>query len=171
MKQDFRVLHRGYNVDRYLSRLDLARRIIPDLSVSTDIIVGFPGETEADFQQTLDVVEAARFDQAFMFLFSPRPGTEAALRVDEFVPQEVAQQRFDRLLAVQAEISVELNQALVGKRVEVLAEGPSKKDRAFATTRTRGGRVVHVSGQYAPGSFFEVDIVEAAKHHLFGSPV
>ncbi|NNC40046.1 MAG: tRNA (N6-isopentenyl adenosine(37)-C2)-methylthiotransferase MiaB [Acidimicrobiia bacterium] len=165
------AMHRGYNVDRYLSRLDLARKIIPDLSVSTDIIVGFPGETEADFQQTLDVVEAARFDQAFMFLFSPRPGTEAALRVDEFIPQEVAQQRFDRLLAVQSEISVELNQALVGKRVEVLAEGPSKKDRAFATTRTRGGRVVHVSGEYAPGSFFEVDIVEAAKHHLFGSPV
>ena len=165
------AMHRGYNVDRYLSRLDMARKVIPDLSVSTDIIVGFPGETEADFQQTLDVVEAARFDQAFMFLFSPRPGTDAALRVDEFIPQEVAQERFDRLLVLQSEISVELNQAHVGKRVEVLAEGPSKKDRAVATTRTRGGRVVHVAGEYAPGSFFEVDVIEAAKHHLFGSPV
>jgi tRNA-2-methylthio-N6-dimethylallyladenosine synthase len=165
------AMHRGYNVDRYMSRLDLARQIIPDLSVSTDIIVGFPGETEADFQQTLDVVDEARFDQAFMFLFSPRPGTDAALRVDEFIPQEVAQERFDRLLAVQSEISVELNQAHVGKRVEVLSEGPSKKDRAVATTRTRGGRVVHVVGEYAPGSFFEVDVIEAAKHHLFGSPV
>ena len=165
------AMHRGYNVDRYMSRLDLARKIIPDLSVSTDIIVGFPGETEADFQQTLDVVNEARFDQAFMFLFSPRPGTDAALRVDEFIPQEVAQERFDRLLALQSEISVELNQAHIGKRVEVLAEGPSKKDRAVATTRTRGGRVVHVVGEYAPGSFFEVDVTEAAKHHLFGSPV
>ena len=165
------AMHRGYNVDRYMSRLDLARKIIPDLSVSTDIIVGFPGETEADFQQTLDVVDEARFDQAFMFLFSPRPGTDAALRVDEFIPQEVAQERFDRLLALQSEISVELNQAHIGKRVEVLAEGPSKKDRAVATTRTRGGRVVHVVGEYAPGSFFEVDVIEAAKHHLFGSPV
>jgi tRNA-2-methylthio-N6-dimethylallyladenosine synthase len=165
------AMHRGYNVDRYMSRLDLARRIIPDLAVSTDIIVGFPGETESDFQQTLDVVKEARFDQAFMFLFSPRPGTDAALRVDEFIPQEVAQERFDRLLALQSEISVELNQSHVGKRVEVLAEGPSKKDRAVATTRTRGGRVVHVAGEYSPGSFFEVDVTEAAKHHLFGSLV
>ena len=163
------AMHRGYNVERYMSRLELARRIIPDLTVSTDIIVGFPGETDEDFEMTLDVVREARFDQAFMFLFSPRPGTEAALRVDEFVDQEVAQDRFDRLLEIQSGISVELNQAQLGKRVEVLAEGPSKKDASVATTRTRGGRVVHVAGEFAPGSFFEVDITAAAKHHLLGS--
>ena len=163
-------MHRGYNIERYMSRLELARRIIPDLAVSTDIIVGFPGETEEDFQMTLDVVRAARFDQAFMFQFSPRPGTDAALRVDDFVPAAEARERFERLLELQSEISVERNQAQVGKRVEVLAEGPSKKDSSVATTRTRGGRVVHVAGDFRPGTFFEVEITAAAKHHLLGSP-
>jgi tRNA-2-methylthio-N6-dimethylallyladenosine synthase len=164
-------MHRGYNVERYMDRLELARRLVPDLSVSTDIIVGFPGETEADFQMTLDVVEAARFDQAFMFLFSPRPGTDAAGYVGEFVDAAVAQQRFDRLLELQSRISLERNLAQVGRRVEVLAEGPSKKDPAVATTRTRGGRVVHVNGVFTPGSFFDVEITAAAKHHLVGSPL
>ncbi len=162
-------MHRGYNVERYMSRLELARRIIPDLAVSTDIIVGFPGETEEDFQLTLDVVKEARFDQAFMFQFSPRPGTDAALRVDEFVAAEIAQERFERLLDLQSVISVERNRAQLGKRVEVLAEGPSKKDASIATTRTRGGRVVHIPGDFAPGTFFNVEVTGAAKHHLFGS--
>jgi tRNA-2-methylthio-N6-dimethylallyladenosine synthase len=164
-------MHRGYNVERYMSRLELARRMIPDLAVSTDIIVGFPGETEEDFQMTLDVVGEARFDQAFMFLFSPRPGTDAAQRVDEFVEADVAQDRFDRLLSLQSGISVELNRAQLGSRVEVLAEGPSKKDPTMATTRSRAGRVVHVAGEHAPGTFFEVEITAAAKHHLLGSPI
>ncbi|MDF1595591.1 MAG: tRNA (N6-isopentenyl adenosine(37)-C2)-methylthiotransferase MiaB [Acidimicrobiia bacterium] len=164
-------MHRGYNVERYLSRLELARRIIPDLAVSTDIIVGFPGETEEDFDMTLDVVREARFDQAFMFQFSPRPGTEAALRVDEFVDPAIAQERFNRLLEVQSDNSVALNRAQLGKRVEVLAEGPSKKDRTVATTRTRGGRVVHIAGAYPPGTFLDVEITKAAKHHLIGSPI
>jgi tRNA-2-methylthio-N6-dimethylallyladenosine synthase len=164
-------MHRGYNVERYLSRLEMARRIIPDLAVSTDIIVGFPGETEEDFEMTLDVVREARFDQAFMFQFSPRPGTEAALWVDEFVEPEIAQERFNRLLEVQSENSVALNRAQLGRRVEVLAEGPSKKDRTVATTRTRGGRVVHIAGAYPPGTFLDVKITQAAKHHLIGSPI
>ncbi len=164
-------MHRGYNVERYLSRLEMARRIIPDLAVSTDIIVGFPGETEEDFEMTLDVVREARFDQAFMFQFSPRPGTEAALQVDEFVEPEVAQERFNRLLEVQSENSVALNRAQLGRRVEVLAEGPSKKDRTVATTRTRDGRVVHIPGAYPPGTFLDVEITQAAKHHLIGSPI
>jgi tRNA-2-methylthio-N6-dimethylallyladenosine synthase len=162
-------MHRGYNVERFMSRLEIARSIVPDLTVSTDIIVGFPGETEDDFQGTLDVVGEARFDQAFMFLFSPRPGTEAALAVDDFVDPAVAQDRFDRLLELQSRISVESNREQLGRHFEVLAEGPSKKDPSVATTRTRGGRVVHVPGQFDPGSFFGVEIIGAAKHHLLGS--
>ncbi len=162
-------MHRGYNVERFMSRLEIARSIVPDLTVSTDIIVGFPGETEDDFQGTLDVVGEARFDQAFMFLFSPRPGTEAALAVDDFVDPAVAQDRFDRLLELQSRISVESNREQLGRHFEVLAEGPSKKDPSVATTRTRGGRGVHVPGQVDPGSFFGVEIIGAAKHHLLGS--
>ena len=164
-------MHRGYNVERFMSRLEIARSVVPDLTVSTDIIVGFPGETEDDFQGTLDVVGEARFDQAFMFLFSPRPGTEAALAVDDFVDPAVAQDRFDRLLELQSQISVESNREQLGRHLEVLAEGPSKKDPSVATTRTRGGRVVHVPGQFDPGSFFDVEINAAAKHHLLGSPI
>ena len=164
-------MHRGYNVERFMSRLEIARSVVPDLTVSTDIIVGFPGETEDDFQGTLDVVGEARFDQAFMFLFSPRPGTEAALAVDDFVDPAVAQDRFDRLLELQSQISVESNREQLGRHFEVLAEGPSKKDPSVATTRTRGGRVVHVPGQFDPGSFFDVEVNAAARHHLLGSPI
>ena len=164
-------MHRGYNVERFMSRLEIARSVVPDLTVSTDIIVGFPGETEDDFQGTLDVVGEARFDQAFMFLFSPRPGTEAALAVDEFIDPAVAQDRFDRLLELQSQISVESNREQLGRHFEVLAEGPSKKDPSVATTRTRGGRVVHVPGQFDPGSFFDVEVNAAARHHLLGSPI
>jgi tRNA-2-methylthio-N6-dimethylallyladenosine synthase len=161
-------MHRGYTAEKFLRRLEMARAIVPDLTVSTDIIVGFPGETEEDFQETLRVVEKARFDQAFMFIFSPRPGTAAAEWVDEFVPDEVAKERFARLLELQQRIGMELNQRMVGQVVEVLSEGPSKKDPKVGTTRTRGGKVVHVDGLCEPGVFARVEIVEAHPHHLVG---
>ncbi len=161
-------MHRGYTAERFLRRLEMARRIVPDLAVSTDVIVGFPGETEEDFQATLDVMAEARFDQAFMFLFSPRPGTAAAEMVEEFVPAEVAQARFERLVDLQNRISWERNQRLVGRRLEVLSEGPSKKDPTMATTRTRGGKVVHVPAELAAGTFVDVEITEAGRHHLMG---
>ncbi|MGH8927725.1 MAG: tRNA (N6-isopentenyl adenosine(37)-C2)-methylthiotransferase MiaB [Acidimicrobiia bacterium] len=164
-------MHRGYNVARYRERLAMARRMIPGLAVSTDIIVGFPGETDDDFASTLEVVEEARFDQAFMFIFSPRPGTRAAEMTDRFVPHGVVQERFERLVELQGRISLELNREMVGKQVEVLAEGPSRKDPEVATTRTRGGKLVHVPGVYRPGAFLEVVVGKAAPHHLIGRPV
>jgi tRNA-2-methylthio-N6-dimethylallyladenosine synthase len=139
--------------------------------VSTDIIVGFPGETEEDFAATLALVAEERFDQAFMFIFSPRPGTRAAEMVDRFVPKDVIQERFDRLVALQNQISLELNLALVGQVVEGLAEGPSRKDEDVAATRTRGGKLVHIRGRYRPGTFLEVLVTSAAPHHLIGHPV
>ncbi|MGH8957756.1 MAG: MiaB/RimO family radical SAM methylthiotransferase, partial [Acidimicrobiia bacterium] len=162
------AMHRGYNTKRYWDKLKMARALIPNLSVSTDIIVGFPGETEADFQATLDLVKAACFDQAFMFIFSPRPGTRAALMTDQFVADEVIAERFSRLVAIQNESSLKTNQAMVGGRYEVLTEGPSKKDASVAATRTRGGKLVHIPGSFDSGRLFEADIINAAPHHLVG---
>jgi len=167
--QVLRRMHRGYNRKKYTERLAMAREIIPGLAVSTDIIVGFPGETDDDFDMTLEMVEESRFDQAFMFIFSPRPGTTAASYVDDFVPGEVIQERFGRLVEIQNRISAERNLETVGQIVEVLSEGPSKKKAAVATTRTRTGKLVHVDGEHPSGEFLNVEIISAHPHHLVGS--
>ncbi|HEX6145573.1 MAG TPA: tRNA (N6-isopentenyl adenosine(37)-C2)-methylthiotransferase MiaB [Acidimicrobiia bacterium] len=166
-----RAMHRGYNRRKYLERLGMAREVIPGLAVSTDIIVGFPGETEEDFDLTLEVVEEARFDHAFMFVFSPRPGTAAAELSDQFVHEDVIKDRFARLVEVQNRISGEKNAELVGTTVEVLGEGPSRKVPEIATTRTRTGKVVHVAGEHRAGAFLDVAVEAAYQHHLVGSPV
>ena len=166
-----RAMHRGYNRRKYLERLGMAREVIPGLAVSTDVIVGFPGESEEDFELTLEVVEEARFDHAFMFIFSPRPGTAAAELSEQFVPEDVIKDRFARLVEVQNRISEEKNAEMVGKRVEVLSEGPSRKIPEIATTRTRTGKVVHVAGEHRAGTFLSVVVDAAHQHHLVGSPV
>ncbi len=163
-------MHRGYTRRKYMDRLAMARETIDGLAVSTDVIVGFPGETDGDFEQTMEVVEEARFDQAFMFIFSPRPGTAAASRSEDFVPDDVIQARFARLAETQNRISHELNAGMLGRRVEVLSEGPSKKNPDSATTRTRSGKLVHVEGAHASGTFLDVTVTAAAPHHLIGSP-
>jgi tRNA-2-methylthio-N6-dimethylallyladenosine synthase len=165
------AMHRGYHRRKYLERLAMARSVIPGLAVSTDIIVGFPGETDEDFELTMEVVEESRFEQAFMFIFSPRPGTAAAEMADRFVPDEVIQERFNRLVETQNRISGERNAEMVGATVEVLSEGPSKKNAEVATTRTRTGKVVHVDGRHPSGSFLDVRVESAALHHLLGTPV
>jgi tRNA-2-methylthio-N6-dimethylallyladenosine synthase len=166
-----RAMHRGYNRSKYTERLAMAREMIAGLAVTSDIIVGFPGETEEDFTATLEVMEEARFDQAFMFIFSPRPGTAAAGMTDEFVPHEVITERFARLAELQNRISGERNAELTGSRAEVLSEGPSRKNPDVATTRTRTGKVVHVPGSHPEGTFFEVAIESAHPHHLIGRPI
>ncbi len=165
-----RRMHRGYNRKKYMDRLAMARDVIPGLAVSTDIIVGFPGETEEDFEQTIAVIEEARFDAAFTFIFSPRPGTAAAEMVDDFVDEDVIQDRFARLIEVQNEISLELNAPLVGSSVEVLSEGPSRKRPDVATTRTRTGKVVSVAGVHPAGTFLDAVIESAGHHSLIGRP-
>ncbi len=164
------AMHRGYTSAKFLKRLEMARHVIPDLAVSTDVIVGFPGETEEDFRSTLEVMEQARFDQAFMFLFSQRPGTRAAAMTDRFVPLEVARERFRRLVELQTAISAEQNQRHVGQRMEVMVEGPSKKDPRVATTRTRGNKIAHVAGTFEAGSLMELVIERAMTHYLVGTP-
>ena len=161
------AMHRGYTAQRFLQRLEMMRTIVPDLAASTDVIVGFPGESEEDFQATLDVMARARFDNAYMFQFSPRPGTPAADMEDQ-VPADVVTRRFERLVELQNAITFERNLEQVGKTVEVMVEGPSKRDASVATTRTRGNRIVHVPGDWPAGTLLTVDVTRAAPHYLEG---
>ena len=161
-----RTMRRSYRSDRYLGWLRQIRKGIPEVAISTDIIVGFPGETEEDFSATMRVVEEARFDSAFTFQYSPRPGTRAA-SLDEQVPKDVVQERFDRLVAAQTRIGAERAAAQVGRIVEVLVEGAGK--RAGSTqSRTRTNRIVHLTSAQTTGTFLDARITSAAAHHLMG---
>ncbi len=163
-------MHRGYTAERYMRRLDEARTAIPDLAVSTDIIVGFPGETEADFEQTLEVAAAAEFDFAFTFVFSPRPGTEAATMNDRFVDSAVSAQRFDRLKQVVERSALHKHRGRIGRIEELLIEGPSRKNPGITSGRTRQNKLVHFPSPtpLRPGSYVSVEVVTAAPHHLGG---
>ncbi|MDH3731743.1 MAG: tRNA (N6-isopentenyl adenosine(37)-C2)-methylthiotransferase MiaB [Acidimicrobiia bacterium] len=162
------AMHRGYNAERFLNKLALARDAMPGLAASTDVIVGFPGETDADFEATLDVVATARFDSAYTFKFSPRPGTPAA-EMDGQVAQAVVAERYDRLTELQQRISLERNEEEVGRSHEILVEGPSRKDERMTTGRTRTNKLVHAPGELPAGDLADVVITEAATHHLMGS--
>jgi tRNA-2-methylthio-N6-dimethylallyladenosine synthase len=161
-------MHRGYTAARYLEKLAAARAGIDDLAVTTDIIVGFPGETEADFAATLAVAEAAEYDAAYTFLFSPRPGTEAAAMTDDFVPADVAAERMTRLVEVVDRHALAKHRARVGRVEEVLVEGPSKKDPTVRSGRTAQGKLVHFVGDVPAGAYAEVEITYAAPHWLRG---
>jgi len=164
------LMHRGYTAERYLERLVQARAAVPDLAVSTDIIVGFPGETEADHQRTLEVAAAAEYDYAYTFVFSPREGTEAATMVDQFVDPAVVAERFQRLRVVVEHSALLKHQARVGRVEEVLVEGPSKKDPSVVSGRTRQNKLVHFTPTQPlrVGSYATVEVTSAAPHHLMG---
>jgi len=164
-----RAMRRSYRRERYLQRLEAIRSAIPGVAVSTDVIVGFPGETEADFRDTLRTVERARFDQAYTFRYSPRPATRAAQMPDQVAPEVVAE-RFERLVALQEEISLERSREQVGRTVEALVEGPDRKGRS-TQARTRTNRIVHLPGDLEPGTFVQARIVSAHPHHLMGEVV
>ncbi len=166
-----RAMRRSYRQERYLSIIDDVRARIPEAAITTDIIVGFPGETDDDFEATLDVVRAARFAGAFTFQYSPRPGTPAAA-MDDQVPKAVVQERYERLVALQDDMAWAENKALVGRTVEVLvAQGEGRKDEATArlSGRARDNRLVHFTPGAAvprPGDVVDVEITYAAPHHL-----
>ena len=173
-----RAMRRSYRSEKFLGILARVRAAMPDAAITTDIIVGFPGETEGDFAQTLRVVAAARFASAYTFQYSVRPGTPAADRPDQ-VPQDVVQERYERLDALQERISLEENQAQVGRTVEVLvAEAPGRKDGAAhrLSGRAADNRLVHFalpSGLDAtdtraprPGDLVTLEVTHGAPHHL-----
>ena len=166
-----RGMRRSYRAERYLGIISAVRVAMPDAAITTDIIVGFPGETEADFQATLDVLREARFASAFTFQYSKRPGTPAA-DMDGQVPKEVVQERYDRLLAAVEEITWAENRRRVGSTVEVLvAVGEGRKDGATGrmSGRARDGRLVHFAADGAPvrpGDVVHATVTYAAPHHL-----
>ncbi|ROO58886.1 tRNA-i(6)A37 thiotransferase enzyme MiaB [Micromonospora sp. Llam0] len=175
-----RAMRRSYRADRYLGIIDKVRTAMPDAAITTDIIVGFPGETDADFERTLDVVRAARFSSAFTFQYSKRPGTPAADMPGQ-LPKPVVQERYDRLIACLEEITWAENRRLLGQTVEVLvAVGEGRKDGRTGrlSGRARDGRLVHfdagrLAGRVRPGDLVEVVVSYAAPHHLNadGEPV
>jgi tRNA-2-methylthio-N6-dimethylallyladenosine synthase len=166
-----KAMRRSYRQERYLGIIDRVRAAIPDAAITTDIIVGFPGETEADFEQTMHVVRQARFSGAFTFQYSKRPGTPAAT-MDGQVPKEVVQERYERLVALQEEISWAENTKQLGRTLEVLvAEGEGRKDRAThrLSGRAPDNRLVHFAPGAElprPGDMVTVDVTYAAPHHL-----
>ncbi|HVF33310.1 MAG TPA: tRNA (N6-isopentenyl adenosine(37)-C2)-methylthiotransferase MiaB [Acidimicrobiales bacterium] len=170
------AMHRGYTAERYLRQLAAARSAVPDLAVTTDLIVGFPGESDEDFERTLEVAAEAGFDSAYLFQFSPRPGTEAATMGDRFVPADVVGERFARLKHVIERSALVRHEARVGRTEEVLVEGPSRKDPGVLTGRTRQNKLVHFEATAAApaipvGSFADVRVTTAAPHHLRGELV
>lgn len=167
------AMNRRYTQDRYLELIRDLRAACPQIALSTDVIVGFPGETEEDFQETLKVIDQVGYHQVFTFIYSKREGTPAATFSRE-VPRAVAQDRFDRLLAVVEERALEANLRDVGTQVDVLFEGPSKKDPSMMTGKTPKGQTVHVpvdgaEGAIGPGAILTVRIQEAKTWYLTGS--
>lgn len=165
-----RAMHRGYSKSEYLDLVSYILETVPGASITTDIIVGFPGETEEDFQETLDVVRRVRFDGAFTFIFSPRKGTPAA-KMKGQIPREEKTKRLERLVEVQSEITLERNKAIIGKRVEVLIEERDPKDPHVWRGRTRTNKVALAEAGREPshiGSLVEVEIREAGMWYLRG---
>ena len=166
-------MHRGYTAERYLERLRAARATVPDLAVSTDIIVGFPGETDDDFERTLQVAAEAEYDYAYTFIFSPREGTEAATMADRFVSADVVAERFARLRVVVERSAIRKHEERIGLVEQVIVEGPSKKDPGLLSGRTRQNKLVHFrpGREIRSGSFALVRVTGAAPHHLRGDLV
>nr|MBA2599710.1 tRNA (N6-isopentenyl adenosine(37)-C2)-methylthiotransferase MiaB [Actinomycetota bacterium] len=164
-------MKRAYTRSSYLEKVRMVRAAIPGVAITTDIIVGFPGETEAEFQDTLTLVEEARYDQAFTFQYSPRPMTSAA-DLPDHLPKEVVQERFERLIALQNGFSLESNRRMLGNTFEVLVEGPSKKDPSRASGRTRTNKLVHFLDDGATqGSLRTIRVIAARPHHVEGELV
>jgi tRNA-2-methylthio-N6-dimethylallyladenosine synthase len=163
-----KAMRRTYTRERYLDRVALIREHVPDASLTTDIIVGFPGESEADFDETLEVAEQVGYDSAFTFIFSPRRGTTAAELTEGLIPHPVKVQRMERLLEVVQRRARERSQRFVGRTVEVLVEGPSRTDPERLRGRTRHNKAVNFSGLAVAGELTEVQITAATSQTLSG---
>jgi tRNA-2-methylthio-N6-dimethylallyladenosine synthase len=162
-----KAMRRTYNRERYLNRVAQIRERVPDCALTTDIIVGFPGETEEDFAQTMEVVEEVGYDGAFTFIFSPRRGTEAATLPDQ-VPHPVKRDRMGRLVELVQRRARERAQRFVGRTTEVLVEGPSRTDPSRLRGRTRHNKTVNFEGTASPGELAEIEITEATSTTLSG---
>jgi tRNA-2-methylthio-N6-dimethylallyladenosine synthase len=160
-------MRRTYTRERYLDRVAMIREHVPDCALTTDVIVGFPGETEADFEQTLELVDQVAYDGAFTFIYSPRRGTEAAELPDQ-VPHEIKVERLQRLVEVVQHRAHERAQRFVDRTLEVLVEGPSRTDPSRLRGRSRHNKVVNFTGLGVPGELVDVEILEATSQTLMG---
>jgi tRNA-2-methylthio-N6-dimethylallyladenosine synthase len=165
-----KAMRRTYNRDRYMKRVEMIRSYVPDCAITTDIIVGFPGETEADFRETLEVVDEVGYDSAFTFIFSPRRGTEAAELPDQ-IPHSVKRERMERLVELVQRRASEQSARFVGRELEVLVEGPSRTDPAKLRGRTRHNKTVNFEGLAQPGDLAQVQITGATSTTLAGEEV
>ncbi len=163
-------MRRTYDRDRYVDLVGRLRAAIPDLALGTDIIVGFPGETDEDFARTLDVVQEVRYDSAYTFIFSPRSGTEAAGMPDQ-VPDEVKHERLEHLVDVVQRIAAERNAERVGRVEEVLVEGRSRTDPSLVRGRTRRNVTVNFDGSARPGELVDVLVESSTSTTLRGRKV
>jgi len=164
-------MHRGYTRAQYDDMLARARRFVPDIEIASDFIVGFPGETEEDFRQTVALVRSAGFNQCFIFKYSPRPGTRAAALPDD-VPEHTKKRRNSELLAVQEQASARRNRARHGHVLKVLVEGPSKNDPAKLSGRSPGNDIVITQGpETLAGQIVPVRITDSTPLTLFGEIV
>jgi tRNA-2-methylthio-N6-dimethylallyladenosine synthase len=163
-----KAMRRTYSRERYLRLVDELRAAIPDLALTTDIIVGFPGETDLDFQETLEVVEEVRYDGAFTFVYSPRQGTEAATMPGQ-IPEGLKRERIERLVDVVQRIAQERNHERIGRVEQVLVEGPSRTDPTVLRGRTRRNVTVNFAGSSAPGELVDVRVEGATSTTLRGT--
>jgi tRNA-2-methylthio-N6-dimethylallyladenosine synthase len=165
-----KLMHRGYTCQRYLGIVEKLRSIQPRMGITTDIIVGFPGETEEDFQETLSLAREVEFDNAYIFKYSPRRDTPAATLPGQ-VPQEVKEERNARLLKLINEIGAQKYRRHIGERVQILVEGPSKKNSARMTGRSRCSKIVLFDGtERHRGQLLDVKITRAGSFTLYGDP-
>ena len=163
-----KAMRRTYDRGRYLDRVALIREHVPDCALTTDIIVGFPGETEEDFAQTLDVCEEVGYDSAFTFVYSPRRGTEAAEITEGIVPHDLKVERMQRLVEVVQRRAHERAQRFVGRTLDVLVEGPSRTDPSRVRGRSRHNKAVNFTGLARPGEIVPVEIHGATSQTLAG---
>jgi len=159
-------MKRGYTRAEYLGIVERLRRLVPEVGLTTDIITGFPGETDDDFAETLSLMETVRFDSAFMFAYSPRPGTYAWSRQADDVPDTLKRERLERVIALQETVSLERYRRLEGREVEVLVEGPSRRDPLHAMGRAPDGKTVILASPHPAGSLVTAKIARANSHTL-----
>ena len=166
------VMNRKYTKEAYLELVKKVRAVMPDAVFTTDIIVGFPGETKEEFEETLDVLEKVRFDSVFSFIYSKREGTPAA-KMENQVPEEIKHEHFDRLLEVQNRISREINETYAGKTEEIMVEGLSKTNDTMMCGRTSGGKIVNFpkDDSLKNGDFIDIKITKISTWSLAGERV
>ena len=160
-------MHRGYNKEKFIQKVDMIRNTIPDVSLTTDIIVGFPGETDEDFQDTMDIVKYVEFDSVYMFQFSPRPGTKAYDMEDDYVDQDTIKKRFQYLKDVQTEISEKRLKRFVGTEQVLFIEKPSKKNNEVLTGKIDSGQITHIENKNVSiGDTVQVKILDSTPFYL-----